>query len=270
MYETYWGLRFRPFRGEDGLAAYVPSPAHDEALARLHYLVEGNHRLGLLLGAMGTGKSLVLEVAAHEWKLVGATVAKTSLRARDARETLGAIARGWTLDVDAHAPPFDLWHAISDRLAQNRWERAPLVVLLDDADRATDEVLDQVVRLAHCEPSADSHLTVVLAAQSDRVSELGRQLLGLVELRIDLPTWDLTDTHSYLTHCLARAGRAQTAFAEEAVMRLHELSEGVVRQIGLLADLSLLAAAAQQLPLVDAHTVETVYDELGVAEAVAY
>lgn len=269
MYETYWGLRFRPFRGDDGLKAYVPSPAHDEALARLHYLVEANHRVGLLLGATGTGKSLLLEIAAQAWRSLGACVARTSLRARDSRETLLALARGWGLDADVRLAPFELWQAIADRLAENRWQHVPTIAMIDDADRAASDVLDQVIRLAHCEPSAESRLTVIVAAQGDRLSELGRQLLGLVELRVDLPAWDLTDTHNYLTHSLARAGRAHSAFEEEAVMRIHELAEGIVRRIGLLADLSLLAASAQQLPLVDAHTVETVYDELGVMEAVS-
>lgn len=269
MYETYWGLRFRPFRNEDGLKGYVPSPAHEEALARLNYLVEANHRVGLLLGASGAGKSLVLEIAAQSWRRLGAYVARTSLRARDSRETLLSIARGWGLDVGLHFEPFELWHALADRLAESRWQQVPTIALFDDADRASSEVLDLVIRLAHCEPSADSRLTVVVAAESDRLCELGRPLLELVDLRIDLPAWDLTDTHNYLTHSLARAGRAQSAFEEEAVMRIHELSESMVRRIGHLADLSLLAAAAQQLPLVDVHTVETVYDELGVMEAIS-
>lgn len=269
MYETYWGLRLPPFRGDEGLKTYVPSPVHDEALARLNYLVEANHRVGLLLGASGTGKSLVLEIAANQWRGVGACVARTSLRARDPREVLFALARGWGLNVDLRATPFELWQGIADRLAENRWQHVPTIAMFDDADRAASDVLDQVIRLAHCEPSVEGRLTVIVAAQGDRLSELGSQLLGLVELRIDLPAWDLTDTHNFLTHSLARAGRAHSAFEQEAVMRIHELAEGIVRRIGLLADLSLLVASAQQLPLVDVHTVETVYDELGVMEAVS-
>lgn len=268
MYETYWGLRFRPFRGGEP-KTYVPSPVHDEALARLNYLVEANHRVGLLLGAAGTGKSLVLQMAAQQWRHVGACVACASLQTRDAHETVFTLARGWGLDVDLRATPFELWQAIGDRLAENRWQHVPTIALIDDADRATGDALEQVVRLARCEASVESRLTVIVAAQGDRVSELGSQLLGLVELRIDLAAWDLTDTHNYLTHSLARAGRAHSAFEEEAVMRIHELAEGVVRRIGLLADLSLLAASAQQLSLVDVRTVETVYEELGVVEAIS-
>jgi general secretion pathway protein A len=268
MYESYWGLRTRPFR-EEGGEGYVPSPVHDEALARLHYLVEANHRLGLLLGGAGTGKSLLLAIAARQWQAIGANVAQTSMLARDAREILWSIASGWGLNLDARAGLFEMWRAVGDKLAENRWCQVPTIALLDDADRAAADVLDQVVRLVHTESRSDSRLTVVLAAQADRVSELAGPLLSLVELRIDLFPWDLTDTHNYLTHCLARAGRAQSAFDEEAVMRIHDLSQGIVRRIALLADLSLLAAAGQRLSLVDAHTIETVYDELGVMEAEA-
>lgn len=269
MYETYWGLRANPFRGDEGPESYAPSPVHDEAQARLRYLIEANHRVGLLLGAPGSGKSLMLELAAGEWRAVGANVAKTSLLARDARETLWSIACGWGLTFDLQADVSEIWRGLADKLAENRWCQVPTLALIDDADQGAAEVLNHLVRLIHCEATNESHLTVVLAAQTDRLSVLGRQLLNLVELRIDLAPWDLTDTHNFLTHSLARVGRSQSAFAEEAVMRIHELSEGVVRKIALLADLGLLAAAGQQLPVVDAHTIETVYDELGVMDAVA-
>jgi hypothetical protein len=39
--------------------------------------------------------------------------------------------------------------------------------------------------------------------------------------------------------------------------------------VALLADLALLAAAGGKLPLVDAHTVQVVYDELGVMDGLA-
>ena len=267
MYEAYWGFRTNPFRGELGAETYVASPVHDEALARLHYLIEGNHRVGLLLGHSGSGKSLTLTVAAQQWRAAGAIVAQTSLLARDGREALWSIGSGWGLNIDARAGLFEMWRGLGDKLAENRWCHVPTIALLDDADQAAPEVLEQVTRLVHCEATAESRLTVVLAAQSDRVSELGGQLLGRVELRIDLSPWDLTDTHNYLTHCLARAGRPQSAFDEEAVMRIHELSAGIVRRIALLADLGLLAAAGGRLSIVDAHTIETVFDELGVMES---
>ena len=62
MYETHWGLRESPFRGLANPRYFYCSPTHDEALARLQFLVQHRRRLGLLLGMPGSGKSLLLEV----------------------------------------------------------------------------------------------------------------------------------------------------------------------------------------------------------------
>lgn len=266
MYQEYWELREPPFR-QDGAAHYLPTAVHDEALARLQYLVDSRHRLGLLLGPSGSGKSLTLEVFAGQLRAAGCPVAQVNLLGREPQEVLWHTAAGWGLNPDRAAPPYELWRLLGDRLVENRWQHLPTIALFDDADDATADVLGQVLRLVHCEPSPDTPLTVVLAAATDRLSYLGRRLLDLAELRVDLPPWDLIDTEQYVCRSLERAGRTAAAFGNDALVRLHELSHGIARRVGLLAELGLLAAAAGGLPLVDAHTIEGVYDELGVMDS---
>lgn len=266
MYQDYWELREPPFR-QAGAAHYLPTAVHDEALARLQYLVDSRHRLGLLLGPSGSGKSLTLEVFASQLRTAGCQVAQVNLLGREPQEALWHTAAGWGLNPGPTAPPFELWRLLGDRLVENRWQHLPTVALFDDADDAVEAVLAQVLRLVHCETSADAPVTVVLAAATDRLSYLGRRLLDLAELRIDLPPWDLIDTEQFVCRSLQRAGRSAPAFGNDAIVRLHELSHGIARRIGLLAELGLLAAAAGGLPLVDAHTIEGVYDELGVMDS---
>ena len=67
MARKYWGLRESPFREALDWRRFYPSPMHEEALARLEFLVTDRRRLGLLLGAPGCGKSLVLEVFARRF-----------------------------------------------------------------------------------------------------------------------------------------------------------------------------------------------------------
>ncbi len=50
MYQQYWGLRESPFRGNLDVALFFATPNHDEALARLHFLVDGRRHLGLVAG----------------------------------------------------------------------------------------------------------------------------------------------------------------------------------------------------------------------------
>jgi len=79
IYNSHWHLRDAPFRDCHDPRMFFQSPTHDEALARLHFLVEERRRLGLLLGPPGTGKTLLFEVFAGELRKKGLAVACVSL-----------------------------------------------------------------------------------------------------------------------------------------------------------------------------------------------
>lgn len=270
MYLGYWGLREQPFAREQGPQAYVASAPHEEALARLHYLVESKRRLGLLLGMPGNGKSFMLAVLARQRRAAPGQSVRLSLQGLPPHEFLWQLAARLGLHPEQTAGAFELWRALSDRLAENQCQRLPTLLLLDDVDLAPRETLEQVVRLARTEANGPNYLTLVVTSQPQRTGCLGRELLELAELRIDLGTWELADTEQFVGACLARAGHhgKNSVFSPEALFRLHELSEGAVRRVALLADLALLAAAGGKLPQVDAHTIEAVYEELGVMDVV--
>jgi len=267
MYHAYWGFRENPFPEGVDPRRYLPSPSHEEALARLHFLAEGGRRLGLLLAPNGNGKSLLLEIFARQLRYAGCLVSQVSLLGLEPHGLLWQLAADWGLNPERTDGSFELWRAISDRLAENRWQGLRTVALFDDADDASPEVLDQVSRLCRAAPSSDARLTLVLAGRTERVSLFGRRILELADLRIDITPWDLVDTEQFVTQSLARAGRNQPAFTPDALIRLHELSGGIVRRLTALADLALLAATGGQLDLVDTHTVERVHEELGVMDA---
>lgn len=266
MYRTHWGLRETPFRSSLDPRFFYQSPTHEEALARLHFLVDDQRRLGLLLGGAGSGKSLVLEVFARQLRRSGRQIANINLLGIDPAELL------WLVAAELGACPARgeelgrLWRLTIDRISENRYQQLDTVILLDDVDEASGEVLDQVVRLAQCDSSAAARLTIVLAGSTDRLGRLGTRLLELAELRIDIDRWEPSDTAGYLNSSLAQAGRKQPAFGEQAMLRLHELCNGVPRRVNQLANLALLAGAGRELKQIDAETVEAVYQELGVVE----
>lgn len=270
MYLRYWGLREQPFTQTVDSKAYVATEPHEEALARLHYVVESRRRLGLLLGTPGSGKSLMLAVLARQLRATPVQTARLSLQGLSDREFLWALAAQLGLTPERTAQPFELWRDLSDRLAENPWQQRATVVLLDDIDLAQRSTLEQVLRLARAEPSCPNYLTLVAASQP-RLEQLDRELLELAELRIDLGNWELADTERFIRDCLARAGcsRKDSVFRPEALLRLNELADGAIRRVAQLADLALLAAAGGRLPQVDAHTIEAVYEELGVMDAYA-
>ncbi len=265
MYQSHWGLQAQPFGDARRGGAFYQSPTHEEALARLYFLVEQRRRLGLLLGAPGSGKSLLLSVFAHELRQAGGHVAATQLQGLEPVELLWELAVQLGLNPPAPTSVPELWRMLNDRLAEHRFQQWSTVILLDDADQAAPRVLDQVLRLDRQASATGSELTLVLTARPDRVMHLGVAFTELTDLRIDLTPWDLDETEGYLRSALEQAGCRRAVFDPEAVARLHELTGGIPRRVSRLADLALLAGAGQGLEHIDAEVVQSVYRELEVA-----
>ncbi len=266
MYQAHWGLTKSPFRDCLDPQFFYQSPTHEEALARLHFLVEQRRRLGVLMGPSGSGKSLLLEVFAGQLRRSGRPVARVNLLGVEPNEMLSLLAAGFQRNTAPSDSPANLWRAVTDRIAEYRYQRLEAIILLDDADRAGKEVLAQVTRLALHDPTPESRLTIVLAGHRERMGHLGERLLELAELRIDVEPWEQSDTADFLSASLAQAGRRSPLFDDPAIARLHELSHGIPRRVTQLADLSLLAGAGKELEQIDAEVVESVYHELGVVE----
>lgn len=264
MYLTHWGLREAPFEPTLDPRGFYEGPMHEEALARLNYVVSGRRRLGVLLGSRGVGKSLVLEVLAAELRRTGHRAHRQSLAEREAGEFLSALAVAWGLNPEVSAARAVLWRMLEDRLAEFRYLGTPLVLLADDADRAAPSALAEMARLLQTTRDTNAALAVIVAAHRDGVSHLGERLLELADLRIDLEPWDADQTRGYVLHALERAGRTKPLFDAAALERLHELTRGVPRQVNQLAELALLAGAGQELATIDADTVEQSCRELGM------
>lgn len=269
MYQQYWGLDESPFRGGLDVPRFYATAGHDEALARLHFLVDQRRRLGLLTGPAGIGKSLLLEVFAQEIREAGGQVARTSLIGADAHELLWTLAAQFGLNPALAATPFTLWRRLADRLIEGRYERTQMLVLLDDADEADSAVCELVLRLVQLDPHPDSRLTFVLVGGGQGRSRLEPRILEQAELAIRLEPWTLDETRGYVEFALREAARQKPIFSPVAVERLHQLSRGIPLAIKQLADLSLLAGAGLDQPQIDADTVDGAFAELGVVVAAA-
>jgi type II secretory pathway predicted ATPase ExeA len=255
-----------PFRGRFDPAAFYESPTHEEALARLDFLVDQRRRLGLLIGPPGSGKSVLLEHFARTMRDQGWPTVLLGLTGIESDEFPALLATGLGLNPARKLPAGVAWRLVADRLAEFRYQQTATVVLLDDADCAASAVLTQVTRLARSDPACDCRLTIALAGQPTRMSRLPQALLELADLRIDVEAWEPAETARFVEDSLRKAGRTTPVFVEPAVTRLHELAEGIPRRVSQLADLALLAGAGLTLSSIDAEIVDSACRELGAVE----
>jgi general secretion pathway protein A len=258
----HWQLAESPFRTMLDTERFYPSASHDEALARLEYLVDARRRLGVLLGTSGVGKSLVLRVAAERLGRKGSAVAVVDTVGVGTRDLL------WQLAAALGAAPRDssdmvhLWRLVADRVAENRLQQTSTVLLVDDAGQAGPDVLTQLVRLARLDSAPDSRWTIVLAAEPPQAARWNESLRELVDLRIDLESWNEADTTGFVQTSLVEAGRVDPVFHDDALAAIFELSGGVPRRVLRLADLALVAGADAAVDRIDAALVHAAHGEM--------
>ncbi len=72
-----------------------------------------------------------------------------------------------------------------------------------------------------------------------------------IGMRYAIPGLDAQETHSYVQHHLALAGRSDTLFSDDAINLIHDTSRGLPRQVNNLAVSSLIAAFAAKKAIVD-------------------
>jgi type II secretory pathway predicted ATPase ExeA len=266
MYRSYWNLRGDPFTGPLAPRRLLASTTHDEALARLTFLVEEGRRLGLLLGAAGSGKSSVLRKVAEDLRRSGQCVVRFSLAGADEQEFLWQTATGLGLAPDQYLPVFQLWRLVTDGLSELRYQQVQTVLCLDDAEQAAPEVLTMVARIANGGPATEKRISIILAAESSGVSRLGPRLLEMADLKVEVEPWDKSETTEYVRQALLEAGGNPDAFGEGALSRIFELTGGIPRRVNQLADLAMLAGAGQNAQQIDAELVDAAHDELSVGQ----
>jgi general secretion pathway protein A len=262
MYANYWGLKEVPFQNTLDGRWFYESPGHEEALARLMYLVEQHRRCGVLWGPAGTGKSLVLELLRREAVRAGAEVALVDLLAASGREMLWEVLAALGLSPAVNESPQNLWRRLHDHVLASRYAHAPLVLIFDHLDRAHADCLSLVERLQHLSAGGSSGLTLVLGVTSERAAGIGQMLREISDLRIDLPPLDRHETQRYVETLLLRAGADRPVVDQSAFDRLFDETRGIPRELNRLCDVALLAGMADQAVHIDAAIVSSAAAEL--------
>jgi type II secretory pathway predicted ATPase ExeA len=244
MYAQYWGLSDTPFANLVDGRWFYESPVHEEALARLLFLVEHNRRCGVLFGPAGTGKSVLFDVLAHHVRRSQRHLAKIDLLGRSGAEMLWDLNAELGLAPALSASSATLWRSLQDHFQGNQAAQIQTIVLLDHLERADADCWSYLERLVHFQCHADQWTTLIIALRAESLPQFSHRLAEISDLRIELPALDRQMSQQYVETLLEKAGASGPIFEQSALDRLFEYSQGVPRELNRLCDLSLLAAMA--------------------------
>jgi type II secretory pathway predicted ATPase ExeA len=257
MYEKHFGLKRRPFRSTPDSDSYYPATTHEQALARLLQGIEADEGLLLLTGAPGTGKTLLCHRLLERVPPETASAFLTHGYFAGRGALLQAILFELALAYEGRGEQ-ELRLALTEFLLQNYKNGRRALLLVDEAQHLTSDLLEELRLLGNLEAGAGKALQVVLVAQPaimetlhDRALEAVRQRLAI---RVALNLLDVREAADYLVHQFRAAGaRPDAIVSDEALALIARGTHGVPRLLNQAAHQALMLACAAAVEQVDAE-----------------
>jgi len=249
MYAAYFGLKEAPFRLTPDPTYLYMSDRHREALAHLLYGVSEDGGFVQLTGDVGTGKTTLCRALLAQLppRVDVALILNPRLTIP---EFLASVCDELKIPYPRDTTSPKVFVDALDRyllVAHARGRRT--VLLIDEAQGLSVEVLEQVRLLTNLETTSEKLLQIVLIGQPELEPLLARddlrQLAQRITARYHLEPFTETDTHAYVRHRLRVAGGRRGLFSEAAIRRIHAESRGIPRLINIICDRALLGAYAQ-------------------------
>ena len=277
MYAQFFGLAQEPFSIAPDPRYLFMSERHREALAHLLYGLGGGGGFVLLSGEVGAGKTTVcrcfLEQVPRRCNV--AYIFNPKLTVRELLKTVCDEFHIPYTHLGLGAPTVkDYVDPLNDFLLRTHAVGQNNLLVIDEAQMLSAEVLEQLRLLTNLETNERKLLQIVLIGQPELRGMLARpeleQLAQRVIARFHLEALSEAETAQYITHRLAVAGRStESPFDRKALHRIHQLSRGVPRRINLLCDRALLGAYASGRASVDRAIVDKAAAEVfgGAADA---
>lgn len=246
MYKNFFGFSRMPFNITPDPNFLYRSPTHQEALAHLKYGIEQKKGFIVLVGEVGCGKTTLcraliesLDPQTTQTALILNPQVQPSQLLRDILKELGQVV--------SPKSDIELVGQIHDLLLQKAKERKNVVLIIDEAQNLSFNVLEQIRLLSNLETNSEKLLQILLIGQPELHQKLQHRSLRQLKQRIlvyyDLQKLNYRQTCEYISHRLTLANSKQRPiFTTWALRKIYRRSKGIPRIINNICDKSLLSA----------------------------
>ena len=267
MYESFYGLKEKPFRISPDPRFLFLAPQHQEVLSKCQYMIQGRVGPVYVFGPIGSGKTTIArrlyqQLADNPDYLVASVIAP-DLRTPNA--FLRTIAHEFEVKTE---------RSYNDTLAnfaaflRGRHDAGRIPVLLvDEAQLLRQPLLRLIQFLLNYETNTEKLLQVVLFGQN----ELASRIDALPELKSRmfpsaLAALNADETREVIAFRMTVAGAKLNPFTEAAMDAVYRSSLGLPRQVCQLCDMALLAGFAKKSSSIDEAIIADVARGLRIDE----
>src|SRR5712671_1269241 len=210
-----------------------------------------------LTGEVGAGKTTLCRAMLEQLSAMNGHYATALILnpIMSAEELVKAIAIEYGLPVNG-LDRLDTLAVINQFLLQQVEREKDTVLIIDEAQDLTDELLEQVRLLSNLETDNRKLLQIVLMGQPELRDRLNnpklRQLRQRITVRYHLQPLCRYEVNQYIQHRLVVSGaKGAPYFTQPALWRVYSYSQGIPRLLNAICDKALLAGFVSQREKID-------------------
>jgi len=273
LYNAFYNLKRDPFRLTPDADFLYMTAHHREAFAGLVYGICTRPGLTVLVGEVGTGKTTLL------YALLGVLEKRRFITAMCTNPTLSReeffdmLLAKFGVPCSSSLKSRQL-AALQEAFSRNHAEGRPSVLIVDEAQRLSTELLEEIRLLLNLETPREKLLEIIMAGQPELGEILRRPELRQLKQRVSyfckLQPLSVEELGEYLYHRLTRAGLPeQNLFSRPVIELIHEYSQGIPRLVNILCDGALRTGMALQSRYVTAAMVQEAAKDVDLAPPLA-
>jgi general secretion pathway protein A len=265
MYEAFFNLKMKPFELVPNPEFIYLSRTHKKALHYLNYGISEKAGFVLLTGEIGSGKTtLITDLIKRLDRDV--TLAKVFNTKVNSEQLLAMINDDFGLDVKGK-DKISLLRDLNDFLIDQHAKRSHVVLVIDEAQNLTPELLEEIRMLSNLESGTAKFMQIVLAGQPELRETLSlpqlRQLRQRISINCDISPLTREEAEEYIFHRLEVAGnRDAVTFAADSMDIIYLHCKGIPRLVNIMCDFLLLTACVEETRTIDAAMVQDIVKDL--------
>ena len=270
MYKDFYGLKANPFNVNPDPRYLFLTRHTEEALACLTYGIQSRKGFVLLTGEVGTGKTTLVNKLLEWLRLQQVATAFIFNSRMNVPQFLDFMMADFGISCDSRSKSqilLRLYNWLLDRYRAGE----TAVVIVDEAQNLSEEVLEEIRLLTNLETFTEKLLQIVLVGQPELEQKLKlpqlRQLRQRLTLRAKTHPLTLEETKAYVAQRLRIAGsNGQQIFEPNALVSIHRFASGIPRVINLLCEHCLVSAFVDQQKLITCDIVDAVARDFDLSD----
>ncbi|KZC22019.1 ATPase [Rhodanobacter thiooxydans] len=266
MYQAFYKLRGKPFQLTPDAGMLFPSKGHRRAMAYLLYGFEQGEGFVVITGAVGTGKTLLIQKLFEELAQRNLAVASIASANLDGDDILPAVAAALALPFEGRGKEA-LLQDVKRHLISLHARQTHALLVVDEAQTLTPAALEMLRILSNFEFRGRALLQVFLVGQTELrriiVSNHMEQLRQRIIASHRLDPMSEEESRAYILHRLHAVGwNDDPELAPDIFTGVYLASGGIPRKINLVMDRLLLHGYLEELHSLDQTELAIVLDEI--------